>query len=147
MTLWRLSTVAPDLVQLLEAQDAATLSSVARRTAAWSVESVGLSDPRLDLALAAQEASFDAAQRAEVERLVEELDEAAWDVQERIDAGTADEAAYDVAFGLARAANAVWFAMGSDPREAALEAAYEAQAAQDSADGVRALITDALRPG
>ena len=76
--------------------------------------------------------------------LVDELDERAWDVQDEVDAGRAPQEAYLVAFSLARAASAVWFALDSDALQTALEAVYEAQAARGDLAGVRRRVQDLL---
>jgi hypothetical protein len=43
--------------------------------------------------------------------LVQQLDEQVWDIQDRLDAGTGADPDYLPAFGLARAASAIWYAL------------------------------------
>jgi hypothetical protein len=52
--------------------------------------------------------------------------------------------AYSTAFRRARAALSVGFALQRDPRSAALEAVYEAQAAVADLYAVREVVNDAL---
>lgn len=83
-------------------------------------------------------------QRDALKVLVDELDERAWDVQDEVTAGRAPQEAYIVAFSLARAASAVWFALDSDELHAALEAVNEAQAARGDLAGVRRRVQSLL---
>jgi hypothetical protein len=127
----RLATVAPDIVEVLGRQSPARLHDVAVGACEWIVARVGLVDPRLDTGLAAlgDLRVGRSPERDAMKLLVDELDERAWDVQDEVDAGTAEQEKYLAAFSLARAASAVWFALGDDPLQSALEAVYEAQAA------------------
>jgi hypothetical protein len=103
------------------------------------VSTVSLKDPRLDRALGDLErGEVDGAQRAAMQRLTDELDEAAWNIQAKVDSGQATNEQYLKSFALARAASATAFALEPDPRKAAMEAVYEAQAAL----GDLKLVTD-----
>lgn len=53
------------------------------------------------------------------------------DLQDRVEEGSADRSEYLTAFARARAAMALWFALEADPLTAAMESAYEAEAATD----------------
>jgi hypothetical protein len=75
-----------------------------------------------------------------VDRLTEELDEKAWDIQELADAGNVSQQAYLEMFSKARAAAAVGFALGAKPLESALEAVYEALAAIGDLDAIKNVI-------
>lgn len=79
-----------------------------------------------------------------MQALTEGLDEAAWGVQDRVEAGTADKADYVNAFAKARAANAVWYALDPDPLEAAAEATFEASSAIEDPQVVWTAIHDSL---
>lgn len=142
----RLSSVAADLVEQLEAQQPARLRQAAAGAVDLAVARTGVSAPPLDAALAAlQEGRFgDSADRVAVLQLADELDEIAWDLQERSEAGTATPEAYMAAFGRARAVAAVGFALDADALAAALEAVYEAQAAVADLDAIRAVVGSAL---
>ena len=93
-------------------------------------------DESVDRALAALRAGRygDSEERAAVRALADRLDELGWDLKEKVDAGEADQGDYLAAFRKARAATALWFALDPDARTAAIEGAYEGQAAAD--DGV-----------
>jgi hypothetical protein len=127
----RLATIAPDIDQQLGSLSREQLRAVARNVAEWIVEVVHLEDPRLEAGLASlREMRTDVSvERRALQGLVDELDERAWDIQEDVDQGLAQESEYLVAFSMARAASAVWFALAADALEAASEAVYEAQAA------------------
>lgn len=136
----RLATVAPDLVGALERQTDQRQRKVATAVSSWIVDRVGLVDPRVDAALAGlRDQRFDSTpERDALQKLAEELDERAWDIQDRVEEGLAPQERYFAAFALARAANAVWFALDRDAGEAVLEAVYEAQAATGDLAGTRA---------
>ncbi len=100
----------------------------ATRAACLAIASVGLADPSLDAALAALQSgrTGDGPARDALLRLVGELDEAAWAVQDRVDAPA--HGAYVLAFKRARSANALYAALDADPMVAAADAAYESHA-------------------
>ena len=127
----RLATIAPDLVASLEHQQPRRLRLVAASGAGLAVERVCLSDPRLEAALGAlREGRLgDTSERTGVQCLAREIDEMAWDAQERAEAGGGSREAYVIAFRKARAAAAVGFALEADALTAALEAVCEAHAA------------------
>jgi hypothetical protein len=142
----RLKLLDPVLRQVLD--DA---SEPARRRAALTVSKLavdraGITDPRIGAALERLQGGGygDSSERSAVQALTEELDEAAWNVQDRVEAGTADKADYVNAFARARAANAVWYALDRDPLEAAAEATYEASAAIGDPEAVSTAIHDSL---
>lgn len=91
---------------------------------------VALKDPRVDRALDDLErGKVDGPHQAAMKRLTDELDEAAWNLQAKVNSGQATNESYLRSFALARAASATTFALDPDPRKAAMEAVYEAQAA------------------
>jgi hypothetical protein len=79
-----------------------------------------------------------------MQALVDELDEAAWEIQERVHSGRLPKDEYLQAFRKARAASAVAFALEPDPRTAALEAVCEAQSAAGDLSPVSAVVLDIL---
>jgi hypothetical protein len=129
----RLDAIARDLAEQLEREPEPRLRRVAERVALAALGEVSLEDERVERAVAALRAGRcgESAERAALKALVDELDEAAWRLQDGVDAGQADQADYLAAFARARAAMALWFALDADPLEAAMEAAYEAEAATD----------------
>ena len=142
----RLSTVAVDLAHQIEDLPPGILRRVAAEAASLAIERTHLADPRLEPALVAMSASnsdMPSARRA-IEKLTEELDERAWDIQDLVDTGSASEDAYLEAFRQARAAAAVTYALDPDPRTAAFESVYEAQAAVVDLGAVRMAVTIAI---
>lgn len=129
----RLSVVAPDLATALSEASLDGCRRVAIAAASFALSESGLDDPDLLAQVARLKAGeppvAEAVQR--LDDLVERLDEAAWDLQDQMDAGKVDLTAYLQAFGRARAAAAVAFAFGADARLAALEAVYEASVIVD----------------
>ena len=75
--------------------------------------------------------------------LTQELDGKAWDAQEAAGAPETDQAEYLRRFRMARAANAVWCALGEDPWKAATEATNEAVAATEDLEAVRTVLFEA----
>jgi hypothetical protein len=138
----RLSTIAPDLVTLLEQQQSEQLRKVAARAANLAIERTHLRELRIDYALAAlREGRLGSTpERSAIQYLTDELDEIAWDAQERMEAGIGSRQDYSTAFRRARAAASVGFALDSNALTAALESVYEAHAAVADLDAVRAIV-------
>jgi hypothetical protein len=61
-----------------------------------------------------------------VEKIVDQLDEVGFDLNEKAEAGKATLEEYQAAYNKARAANAVWYVLQEDSLLAASESAYEA---------------------
>ena len=131
---------APDIVARVRNASAAQQRAYATRAARAALARHQFEDPRLEAALAALDAGRLGAtpERAAVEQLVEELDEIAWDEQDR---GAAQE--YVTAFMRARAAAAAAAALDDDPSTAAYDAAYEANAALEDVPALRAALEEA----
>jgi len=142
----QLTLVAPDIVAALTHQSTPTLHIVARSAADWIVDRTGLSDPRVDAGLAAlrQHDFGPSTERSELGVLVEQLDERAWDISDRQAAGAGTDLEYLAAFGLARAASAIWYALDGSALQAALESVYEAQAASGDLETLRGLVYSVL---
>jgi hypothetical protein len=138
--------VDPGLAALIDNAD-----DLARRRAVaacyrLALERTSLSDPRLDTAeeALAEERYGAGSALADVLRLVEELDEAAWDIQDLVEVGAAAEADYLRAFERARAAAAVGAAFDADSRSAGRKALYEAYFAIQDPIALRLAVTTAL---
>lgn len=142
----RLATIAPDLVASLEHQQPRRLRLVAAGAAGLAVERVRLRDPRLEAALGAlREGRLgDTSERTGVQCLAREIDEIAWEAQDRAETGDGSREAYLSAFREARAAAAVGFALEADALTAALEAVYEAHAAVKDLQALRSVVIAAL---
>jgi hypothetical protein len=142
----RLSSVAADLVERLERQPPARLRRATADAVGLAIARTGLVDPRLDAALTAlRDGAFgETPERSGVVQLAGELDETAWDVQDKAEAGEVTRQAYLAAFAKARAAAPVGFALDSDALNAALESVHETQAAVADLEVVREVVSAAL---
>lgn len=129
----------PELVARVRDAGASQQRAYARAAVRVALARHAIDDPRLAAAVAVLDAGGYGAtdERAAVVRLVEELDEVAWDEQDR-----GAEEQYGIAFMRARAANAVVAALDSDPESAAYEAAYEANAALEDLPVLRAALDE-----
>lgn len=117
-----LSLLPERLAAAMRSCNVVRLRRGATAAAMLATSEAGLTDPRVDAALAALESgrTGDGSARDAIARLVEELDTGAWAAQDR-----GDPAAFQRAFRMARAANALWSALDVDPTVAAADAAYE----------------------
>lgn len=144
----RLASCAPELATALTARrgNGPLLRHVAHQISEAAVAAVSLEDERIAAALGglASRRVASTAERAAVLALVEELDDAAWALQERAGEESSDNNDYRATFARARTAAAVWSALDPDPLEAALEAAYEAQAASGNLSATQAVILSLL---
>jgi len=118
------------------------LRRISIRAARKAVEHIGLDHPIIDDAFAALAAGNfgDSPVRDRLMRLVEELDERQWDLQDLVDQNKTPKADQSKAFTAARAANAVLNALDSDPLASAQETLYEANAAIRDPDEIRRLV-------
>lgn len=141
----RLETVDLQLARELAAAEPIALRQVAAAIAGYAVAQTDLHDPRADTALRQLRGETHRQQaESELARLVEQLDERQWELQERVVAGEASPQEHLAAFSQARAAAALGAAFGSDPVVAAQEAAYEALAAVDDRDAIRRIVDEQL---
>ncbi len=88
----------------------------------------GLDHPLAAQAIAAlrEGRALPAAERDELQRLVDELDDRYAELEEAAQRGQATEEPSAIPFAKARAASALWFATGGDAVQAAIDATYEA---------------------
>lgn len=141
----RLETRSAELSQLIEAADPDPQRRIAVKVAEAALASVPIDEPELAPALADLAAGRwggDGAQAATT--LADRLDNLAWDIQDEMEEGTAEQAEYLEAFRRARAVSAVAFALDTDPQTAALEAAYEAEAATENLGLIRGIVNEIL---
>ena len=90
-------------------------------------------------------ALVDMLRRSRLDALTQELEETAWDIQDRIGAGDASEDEYRRAFAKARAVAAIGFALDGS-LAASFDSLYEAYYAIDSQDDfLRAASTNDYR--
>jgi hypothetical protein len=144
----RLDTVDPKLAADLTKLSSAAQRRVSIEVARLAVEHTELTDAVVKHALTLLERS--AGPNADVEpaleSVVDNLDQLAFDLNDRAEANQANDVDYEHAFGQARAAAAVAAAFDPDSLHAALEAVYEALAALLSPDAVRPVIAGAESP-
>jgi hypothetical protein len=142
----RLGTVASDLVTLVERASNEQRRSAAVAAAEFAVVRSGLDDRRVDDALAAVRDgnTGDTPERSAVEALAASLDAVQWDLQDRAADDESAEAERWIVFGRARAASAVYYASDPSPRDAALEALYEACAVVDDIGELRVVVEPIL---
>lgn len=88
--------MALDLAEQLESQPIQALRRVAAEAAGLAIMRIQLADPRLDAALATvrKGALSDPAERSRVRELTAELDEIAWDMQDKAEQGILPRQAY-----------------------------------------------------
>jgi hypothetical protein len=147
MTQPGLSLEAPDLVDAVRSADDERRRRAALAGCRFAVERNGLAqEPAIADALRALTAGAvgDVPERQAVRELTEQLDNAAWAIQERVEAGEASDADYIATFKRARAAAAVEFAFEADAETAAMESLYEAHHATQDLDRLRAEVIAAL---
>jgi hypothetical protein len=137
----RLSTVDPDLVSEIRAQEPDAQAEISTSVGVWIVGELRLDDPRIIAAVGAlgSRGATESAIIDGVKAVADELDDVAWDIQDQVDEGTRSQSDYVEAFARSRAATSLWYAFESDPLVSALESVYEAQAACDP-DIVRSVV-------
>jgi len=147
----RLSLVAPDLAESLIALERSRARAVAVACANWAAGVTGLRETLVVEVLRELQSDRLPSQGEiqELEDLTDQLDEMAWDIQEKDEqhGGLGDSTQYLQAFRRARACAAVLAATSSDPDAAALDAAYEAWAATQMPSELRQIISDASGRG
>lgn len=141
----RLEARAADLSRLIEAAEPDPQRRIAVKVAEAALSAVPLDEPELAPALADIAAGRWGGEGVHAATmLTDRLDDLAFDLQDEVDEGTAEHAEYLAAFCRARAVSAVAFALDADPRNAALEAAYEAEAATEDLNLIRNIVNEVL---
>ncbi len=145
----RLELVAPDLSAQLRESDDASRRAAALAACHLALSRNHLAEPLVGEALAALEAGSGGGSQLKESlwRVVEKFDTDYFDLQDAADEGKATEPEYVAAFRKARAANALHCALSRSSFEAATESIYEANAAVEDLDALRAVIQDALMSG
>ncbi len=146
MTRLALKKVAPDLVDLLEHADDAARRRGATAAVELALQRTDLQGAQVTEARSALAAGRvgDIPERSAVEALTEELDDAAWNIQDQVESGAAPQERYLAAFAKARAAAALAFAFEPDPLDGAFEVVYEANFAVGDLEDLRAVVTAAV---
>ena len=122
-----LMSICSELVDLLDRSTEDERYRIVERACLLAIRRSGVSDPRLVDALdAIRRRDFTPPHLCvQVDTLTQELDEAAWGVQDRIETGDATEVEYHQHFAKARAVAAVGFALDGSAT-ASFESLYEA---------------------
>ncbi|RZS39042.1 hypothetical protein EV193_104253 [Herbihabitans rhizosphaerae] len=140
----RLADVAPELAGALIRADDRRRAAAVHAACAEALRQADLRDARTDRVVAAL-AADETVGAQEVSHLVDELDEAAWDLQDAVEQGIAEQSAYLAAFARARAASALAFAADAgSAHESACEAVYEALHAVTDTDQLHDAVAAAL---
>jgi hypothetical protein len=141
----RLASADPELAVRLAVAPTWARAVAALAACRAVVAATGVVDPRVDAALAAaREGQIgESPEHDAVLVLGDELDDAAWTVQEAVDQGLADQADFEAAFARARAVTAVDVLLDGEP-DGPPEAIYEALYATDDVDALRRAVLDAL---
>jgi hypothetical protein len=138
----RLHSIDPELTETLLALDASKARDAAIRFAEFSIQTVGMSEPiAVDAIGILKDGSLLSSQTLErLSELADQYDDAYFDTPSppHLD-DTKTAAAYSVEFAKARTCDAIRMASKDDPHGAAVEAAYEAWAATNSANGIAQL--------
>ncbi|MFI7603244.1 hypothetical protein [Actinoplanes sp. NPDC049681] len=135
MTQPGLIQISPELVDMLRQSDDDTRHQIVERACLLALQRADVADPKLTEALnAIGRRSFGNPDlRNQVDALTQQLDEIAWDTQDRVEAGDAVGDEYRRAFMKARAAAAIGFALDGS-LAASFDSLYEAYHAIDSRD-------------
>lgn len=145
MTASSLSLVLPDLVDPLASADPVALQRAVSAGIQLALARTRLADARIDLALAAlATGATNGPAHEAVSALVDDLDEKAFDLQDRLEAGENVEGEHRLAFARARAAAAVAMAFDRDALHGAFESLYEAHFAVEDPGDLRATVLAAL---
>lgn len=139
----RLETLDPQLVARMREAGPQVLLEIARKVAEFAVATAQLTDADVEAGLAVLAKSSQLEPGDLHDRLVAlaaRLDDQAFDVMDRVDAGLDEYSRYENAFAQARAASAVAAALTPDCLTAALETVYEGQAAVGSLEDLHPLI-------
>lgn len=146
MTNSDISLIDAELADLLFRVDDTARRRAVLASVRLALDVTSLRDDRLTDAESALAAGRygDGVERANVLRLVEELDETAWNLQDLAEAGGVRQEEYLSAFARARAAAAVGYAFEMDSRLAATVSLYEAHHAIQDLSALRAVVGAAI---
>lgn len=137
----RLEGLWPDVAAEVQVLDSTAGSRLGRLAADFAVGAAGSRDSNFrDVVEDFRAGTVDDQATRWLASFVEQLDQTAWDLQERVDASDAERDDYIRAFGMARAASALSYAIAGD----VAEAIYEASATVDDPRPLLALIEESL---
>ena len=138
-----------DLGARLERASVLQQRAAALAAARFALAQTAVADPILSdgLDALAAGATVDSALVERIEAVVDALDQAQWQLQEKREAGKATEAEHRAAFQKARAANAVLAALNADTLAAASDSIYEAYHATNDLAGLRGVVLSTVSSG
>lgn len=139
-----LDLVDPQLSKMVGSLTATQLRAVVLAACKLALVKTGQADEVVREGLRALERGdyADAELSSRLQRLVDLLDEKAWDVQDLVEEGQSVQAAYSEAFARARAANALLTALASSTSTAAVDALYESSFALEDPHSLRLIVED-----
>ena len=142
----RLETLSPYLKDRLQRASAAQQRTASLTACEFAIRRAEVQHPLVEQALVKIRAGsiLTSKEKADLDSLVEQLDEEYFALQEAAAEGRASSDAYLRPFGQARAVSALSFAGEEDAFRAASEAIYEASATTDDADELVALVQSVL---
>jgi hypothetical protein len=142
----RLNLVSAELAATVAAGTDAQLRRAILAGARLAAARTHLSDPRADQAMSALADGVTGSpeERGAIQRLTEELDNVAFDLQDQMETGEATHEQYEEAFLRARAASALDFAFEEDTAHAASESLYEAYHAIDDLPALLKVVDEAF---
>jgi hypothetical protein len=128
--------ISPELVDTLRRSADDMRHQMVENACTLAVERTGVADPRVTEALDAirQRIFSDSSLRRQIDALRQELDEIAWDTQDRVEAGGSTESEYLHNFAKARAVAAIGSALEGS-LASSFDSLYEAYYAIDDRDG------------
>ena len=138
-----LMQISPDLVDRLRRSTDETRHQIVERACRLAMQRAGVTAPELNEALdAIRQRRFGVSSlRINIDALEQQLDEVAWDIQDRIVSGDTSEAEYLRAFAKARAVAAIGLALDGT-LSASFDSLYEAYYAIDNRDEYMAVVAD-----
>jgi hypothetical protein len=143
MTQPGLAQISSELVDRLRVSSDDVRHQLVERACLLAVQRVEVADPKITEGLdAIRSRRFGSKDlRSRLDELTEELDEAAWDIQDQVEAGDATETEYRRAFAKARAVAAIGFAVDGS-LAASFDSLYEAYHAIDNRDDFLYSVAD-----
>lgn len=135
--------ISPELVLMIRQGSGALRRRIVEKACLRAVELTGIDSPVISEAIDVirRRDIPDLTLQRRVDSLTQELDEAAWDIQDRVDAGELSDVDYVQAFTKARAAAAVGFALG-ESLAAVFDSLYEAYYAIDGRSDFLQIVAD-----
>jgi hypothetical protein len=142
----RLERVNPDLFDRLRSASPVQQRAAARAACRFALDYNELVGPIIDAGWEAIETAKygDSRPREQLRAFINQLEAIQRRARDCVEEGQASRAQYIAAFRRARAANSIYYALSSDAFEAAVESAYEANAATADIQALVQIISSAM---